>query len=105
DQAVGDIGGDLRGVALMRIAEAAATGQLETDRIARRHRLAPLRLDLSAGQQRDGSRRPLAAAVTAARRIVDALEIAQQADRVAVGAGDLDDLPEPAAKFTGTARP
>src|SRR6185437_6640803 len=39
-----------------------------------------------------------------AGRIVNTLEIAQEADRVAVGAGELDDLAEPAAIFAGAAR-
>ena len=47
--------------------------------------------------RRHPARRAGAAAVAAARRIVDALEIAQHRDRRAVGAAQLDDLAEPAA--------
>src|SRR6266851_1024003 len=98
DQPVGDIGGDLLCVALGWVAKAAAARQFEPGEIAARHGLPPLRADRLAGDQRHPAGRAHAAAVAAARRVVDALEIAQERDRRAVGAAQLDDLAEPAAE-------
>src|SRR5690349_18690199 len=104
DQPVGDIGGDLLGVALGGIAKAAAARQFEPDEIAARDALPSLRADRLAGAEGDPPRRALAAAVPAAGRVVDALEIAQHRNRIAVGAAQLDDLAEPAAIAAGAAR-
>src|SRR6185437_15607290 len=104
DESVGDVGGDEIGIALARVAEAAAAGQLEPCHVARRHGLAALRADRPAGGEGDFAERAGSTAVASARRIADALEIAQQADRRAVGAAELDDLAEPAALPAGAAR-
>src|SRR5205807_7890720 len=64
----------------------------------------PLRADRLARAEGDAAGRALAAAVAAARRVVDALEIAQQRDRRAVGAAQFDHLAEPAAVAPGAAR-
>src|SRR5207237_3127779 len=76
----------------------------EADEIAAGHGLPALRADRLARAQRDAAGRALATAVTAARRVVDALEIAQQRDRRAVGAAQFDDLAEAAAVAPGAAR-
>src|SRR5581483_10209336 len=103
-EAVGDIGGNLLGVALGGVAEAAAARQFEPDVVAAADRLPPFRADRLAGDQRHAARRSEPAAVAAARRVVDALEIAQHRDRAAIGAAQLDDLPEAAAMAAGAAR-
>src|SRR5882757_4329932 len=73
DQAVEHVVEHALRVALTGIAEAAAARQLEADRIARRHRLAPFRPDRTARAQRDAAGRPRLSAIAAARRIVHAL--------------------------------
>src|SRR6185312_6571283 len=90
DEAVRDIGGDALRRALARIAEAAAARQLEADRVARRHGLPPLGADRPAGDQRHPPGLAGAAAVAPARGIADALEIAEEADRRAACARQLD---------------
>src|SRR5262249_57748136 len=83
-------------VARAWIADAAAARQLETDRIARRHRLPSFGPDGAAGMQRHPARRTGMAAVTPARGAVHALEVAQQRDRCGTGPAELDHLAEPA---------
>src|SRR5216683_1328025 len=83
---------------------AAAARQFEPGKIAARHGLPSLRADRLAGDQRHPAGRPHPTAVAPARRVVDALEIAQERDRRAVGAAQLDDLAEPAAEAAGSAR-
>src|SRR4051812_30995999 len=100
---VGDIGGDLLRVALGRVAEAAAARQFEPDEIAAGDGLAALGSDRFSRQQRYSARRPETAAVTAPRRVGDALEIAQHRDRRAVDAAQFDDLTQPAALAAGAA--
>src|ERR1700732_554798 len=92
DQPVGDVFGDALGVALLGIAEAAAAGQFEPREIPGRYGLASLGADRPSGDERDAPERAHAAAVAPARRIADALEIAQQAARRAVCAAELDHL-------------
>src|SRR5437764_1297345 len=68
------------------------------------HGLATLRADRLAGDQRHAAGRAEPATVAAARRVVNALEIAQHRDRHAIRAAQLDDLAEPAAIAAGAAR-
>src|SRR5205823_3120004 len=86
------------------IAKAAAARQFEPGEIAARHGLPALRADRLARDQRHPAGRAHPAAVAAARRVVDALEIAQERDRRTVGAAELNDLAEPAAEAAGPAR-
>src|SRR5207237_405416 len=76
DQPVGDIGRDLVGVARPWVAEAAAARQFEPDEIAARHGLPAFRADRLAGTEGDAAGCPFAAAIAAARRVINALEIA-----------------------------
>src|SRR6266576_7210383 len=62
------------------------------------------RADRLAGDEADPTRRTQSAAIAATRRVIDALEIAQQRDRHPVGAPQFDDLAEPAAITPGAAR-
>src|SRR5690242_6482365 len=104
DEPVGDIGGDEIGIAQLGIAEAAAARQLEPRHVARRHGLAAFRADRPAGGEGDLAERARPAAVAPRARLPEPLEIAQQADRRAVGAAELDDLAQAAALLAGAAR-
>src|SRR6185437_3459004 len=104
DEAVEDVARYPLRIAPLGIAEAAAAGELEPRDIARGHGLAALGSDLAARGERDAAGRTQAAAVAAARRIVHALEIAQQADRRAIGAAQFDHLAKAAAELAGAAR-
>src|SRR3982074_669917 len=57
DQAVEHIVDDALAIARARIAEAASPRQLQADRVARRHRLSPLRSDRTPRAQRHHARR------------------------------------------------
>src|SRR5215472_4861492 len=105
DEPIGDIERNLLGIARGGIAEAAAARRLEPDKITARHALPALGTDQFAGDEADAAGRAGAAAVAAARRVGDALEIAQHRDRRTVGAPQLNHLAEPAAVLAGTARP
>ena len=104
NEAVGDVERDLLRIAVGGSAKAAATRQFEPDEIPARHALPALGADRSSRDQGDPPGRAGPAAVAAARRIADALEIAQHRDRRAVGAAQFDDLAEAAAEFPGAAR-
>src|SRR5215470_17599767 len=104
DEPVGDVERDLLGLALGGIAEAAAARRLEPNKIAARHALPALGTDRFAGDETDAAGRASATAVAAARRVGDALEIAQHRDRRTVGTAQLDHLAEAAAELSGTAR-
>src|SRR5260370_33638621 len=91
-------------MALGRFAKAAAARQFEPDEAAARDTLRALGADRPSRDQGDLAECAGPAAVAAARRIADALEIAKHRDRRAVGAAQFDDLAEAAAKFPTAAR-
>src|SRR5262249_60387941 len=103
DEAVEDVVKHALRVARAGVADAAAPRQLEQDRIAWWHRLPSFGADGAAGTQRHRARRTGMAAVTPARRVVHAFEVAQQRDRRGTGPAGLDHLAEAAAQFAGTA--
>src|SRR5690242_20699723 len=75
DEPVGDIEGDLLGIALASVAEAAAARQFEANEVAARHALPAFGPDRRARDQGDPARRADAAALAAPRRVADPLEI------------------------------
>ena len=79
------------------ISDAAAPRQFEADRVAWRHGLPSFGPDGPPGAQRHRAGRARAATVASARRVVHALEIAQERDRRGAGAAELDHLAEPTA--------
>src|SRR5271166_2294683 len=104
NQTVRDIERNLLGIALGRIAEAAAARQFEPDEIAAGDALPAFGADRLAGDEGHPAQGALAAAVAAASGVADPFEIAQHRDRRAVGAAQLDDLTETAAEPAGPAR-
>src|ERR1700761_9781453 len=103
DQAVKHIVAHPVWIARPRIAETATAWKMQAHGIARRHGLPALRPDRPPRAQRDSAGSACAAAVPSARRVFDPLEIAQQSNRIGVGAADFDDLAKPAAEFSGPA--
>src|SRR5215472_4894493 len=103
DEPIGDIERDLLGVARGGIAKTTAAGGFEPDEVAARHALPAFGADRFAGDEADAASRASAAAVAAARRVGDALEIAQHRDRRTGGAAQLDHLAEAAAELSGAA--
>src|SRR5690348_17274277 len=98
DQAVKHVVTDVLWIALPRIAEAAATRQLQANRIARRHGLTSLGADRPTGAQRDLAGTAGLTAAAPARRVAHALEVAQERQRISAGAAELDHLTKPDAE-------
>src|SRR5262249_25242314 len=103
DEAVAQVVNDALRIARARIADAAAARQLEADRVGWRPGLPSLGPDGPAGAQRHRAGRARTAAVASTRRVVHALEIAQERDWRGAGAAELDHLAEPTAQPAGTA--
>ena len=79
-------------IALFRVAKTAAARQLETNGIACGHGLAALWFDWPGGAQRHRARSARTPAVSPARRVVQAFEIAQQRNWDRTRTAELDYL-------------
>src|SRR5262249_62059619 len=85
--------------AVKRVAKTAPSGQLQANGAARRHGLASLGPDRTAGAQRHDAGSTNSAAATPTWRMAHALEIAKKRQRIGSGAAELDDLAESAAEL------
>src|SRR5262245_46052352 len=104
DEAEAHVACDRRDVARPRIAEAAAARHRDDDPVAKRHGLLTLAAQPAAGRKMQLARRTVTAAVTAARRMIDAVVIGAERERRRIEGADLHNLAEPAAKTARSAR-
>ena len=103
DQPEPHIALDLRAVALLRVAEAAAPRHVDDQAFAGRDGLEALGLEFLARRQRQPAFAAGSAAVTAARRMLHPLEGGEDAERRAFAMLDFHDLAESAAILAGAA--
>src|SRR4051812_37325326 len=96
DQPFRQIALDQPPVALARRADAGASRRHPAEPVAGRNLLEALALQLPAGLEADIAGRPVAPAVAAAGRVVDAVVGGKQIEGAADAALDLDDLAEAA---------
>ena len=75
----------------------AAAGRMDDQPLARRYRLRPFAVEPAPRCEKHRPRRPVAAAVPAASRVVDPVEGREQLEIGADGAFDFDHLAEAAA--------
>src|SRR5579872_5310876 len=97
NQALGDVLGDLPTVTGRGVADAGAAGRHDHQPLSRRDLLKTLATHLLAGFQSDVTGSAVLSAVTAARRMIDAVECCENLERRANAAANFDDLAEAAA--------